>query len=114
MRDRQLVSHCSLHCVHDRGTLRHVEQTLWRVVALRRPQAGARTPLVAERRVFRWHSLSFLIAVMAVAAALLAPATATGATPITVAQAIGQQNGASATVRGYVVGQPTATNTVVR
>ncbi|WP_209648669.1 endonuclease [Kibdelosporangium banguiense] len=37
-----------------------------------------------------------------------------GATPISVAAAIGQQNGSSATVRGYVVGQPTATNTVVR
>jgi endonuclease I len=52
--------------------------------------------------------------VLTAASALLVPATATGAAPITVAQAIGQQNGASATVRGYVVGQPTATNTVVR
>ncbi|WP_376775420.1 endonuclease [Saccharothrix ecbatanensis] len=50
---------------------------------------------------------------VAIAAALLIP-TAAAATPITVAQAIGQQTGASATVRGYVVGQPTATNTVVR
>ncbi|GAB2957797.1 hypothetical protein GCM10027184_00800 [Saccharothrix stipae] len=47
-------------------------------------------------------------------AALLIPTAAAGATPITVAQAVGQQNGASATVRGYVVGQPTATTTVVR
>jgi endonuclease I len=69
---------------------------------------------VRERRLFRWQSLSILIAVLTVATALLVPATATGAAPITVTQAIGQQNGASATVRGYVVGQPTATNTVVR
>jgi endonuclease I len=39
---------------------------------------------------------------------------ATAATPLTVSQAIGQQTGATQTVRGYVVGQPTATNTVVR
>ena len=44
----------------------------------------------------------------------LASPPATAATPITVSQAIGQQNGASQTVRGYVVGQPTATSTVVR
>ncbi|NUS40115.1 MAG: ribonuclease, partial [Terrabacter sp.] len=36
------------------------------------------------------------------------------ATPLTVGQAIGQQTGATQTVRGYVVGQPTATSTVVR
>ena len=35
------------------------------------------------------------------------------ATPLTVAQAIASQNGTSQAVRGYVVGQPTATNTVV-
>lgn len=39
---------------------------------------------------------------------------ATAATPLTVSQAIGQQTGATQTVRGYVVGQPTATSTVVR
>ncbi|MBB5960353.1 endonuclease I [Saccharothrix tamanrassetensis] len=49
-----------------------------------------------------------------VVATLLVPTTAAGAAPITVAQAIGQQNGSSATVRGYVVGQPTAATTVVR
>ncbi|OKI27261.1 ribonuclease [Saccharothrix sp. CB00851] len=60
------------------------------------------------------NPLAVVVSVTAVAAALLIPTAAAGATPITVAQAIGQQNGASATVRGYVVGQPTATNTVVR
>ncbi|GAA5109048.1 hypothetical protein GCM10023339_08720 [Alloalcanivorax gelatiniphagus] len=40
--------------------------------------------------------------------------SATAATPVTVSQAVGQQNGATQTVRGYVVGQPTATSTVVR
>jgi endonuclease I len=44
--------------------------------------------------------------------AVTAPATA--ATPLTVGQAIGQQTGATQTVRGYVVGQPTAPDTVVR
>ncbi|USX51932.1 endonuclease [Lentzea sp. HUAS12] len=39
---------------------------------------------------------------------------AVAAAPLTVTQAISQQNGSSATVRGYVVGQPTATTTVVR
>ncbi|QQQ79894.1 endonuclease [Saccharothrix sp. 6-C] len=60
------------------------------------------------------NPLAVVVSVIAVAAALLIPTAAAGATPITVAQAVGQQNGASATVRGYVVGQPTATSTVVR
>ncbi|GAA2023649.1 hypothetical protein GCM10009740_11230 [Terrabacter terrae] len=38
----------------------------------------------------------------------------TAAAPLTVSQAIGSQTGQSATVRGHVVGQPTATSTVVR
>ena len=42
-----------------------------------------------------------------------APALAAAA-PLTVSQAVGSQTGQSATVRGYVVGQPTATSTVVR
>jgi endonuclease I len=54
-----------------------------------------------------------LLAGAAVIGLVLVPSAA-GATPLTVAQAISRQNGASATVRGYVVGQPTATNTVVR
>lgn len=41
------------------------------------------------------------------------PAPADAATPLTVAQAIGTQSSSVATVRGYVVGQPTATSTVV-
>jgi endonuclease I len=66
-------------------------------------------------RVVRWNLLALLVAVVALAAvAVQAPGSARAATPITVTQAIGQQNGASATVRGYVVGQPTATSTVVR
>jgi endonuclease I len=43
----------------------------------------------------------------------LAQVPAMAVTPLTVAQAISTQNGTSQTVRGYVVGQPTATNTVV-
>ncbi|MFI7672417.1 endonuclease [Actinophytocola sp. NPDC049390] len=46
-------------------------------------------------------------------AVLQVPSGAAAATPLTVAEAIGRQTGVSATVRGYVVGQPTATNTVV-
>jgi endonuclease I len=54
-------------------------------------------------------ALACLLASMLVL--LTRPAQA--ATPITVAQAISTQNGSTATVRGYVVGQPTATSTVV-
>jgi endonuclease I len=43
-----------------------------------------------------------------------APSTAATAAAITVSTAIQQQNGSVATVEGYVVGQPTATSTVVR
>nr|WP_200941875.1 endonuclease [Angustibacter sp. Root456] len=52
-----------------------------------------------------------LAALAAVAPTAVAPASA--ATPLTVAQASATQNGSTATVRGYVVGQPTATSTVV-
>ncbi len=44
---------------------------------------------------------------------LLLPSPVQAVTPLTVAQAISTQNGSTQTVRGYVVGQPTATNTVV-
>ena len=47
----------------------------------------------------------------------LAPAALPGAqaaTPLTTGQAISRQDGSTQTVRGYVVGQPTATSTVVR
>jgi len=56
--------------------------------------------------------LALISALIVVLAPVAPPALA--ATPITVTQAIGQQNGSSQTVRGYVVGQPTATNTVVK
>lgn len=56
-------------------------------------------------------SLALALSVL-VLPAVTAPAEA--ATPLTVSQAISQQTGASQTVRGYVVGQPTATNTVVQ
>ncbi|GAB2948184.1 hypothetical protein GCM10027280_41150 [Micromonospora polyrhachis] len=45
---------------------------------------------------------------------LMVAVAASATTTLTVAQAISTQNGSSATVTGYVVGQPTATNTVVR
>ncbi|HEX3004531.1 MAG TPA: endonuclease [Angustibacter sp.] len=52
-----------------------------------------------------------LAALTAVAPTAAAPAAA--ATPLTVAQATASQTGSTSTVRGYVVGQPTATSTVV-
>lgn len=61
----------------------------------------------------RWNPLALVIGLLA-AVGLYGSTAASAAAPLTVAQAIGQQNGASATVRGYVVGQPTATTTVVR
>ncbi len=66
-----------------------------------------------KSRVTGWNAVGLLVVAAVVAVAVQA-APATAAAPLTVAQAIGQQTGASATVRGYVVGQPTATNTVVR
>ena len=57
-------------------------------------------------------ALALSTALIVVLAPVAPPALA--ATPITVTQSIGQQDGSSQTVRGYVVGQPTATNTVVR
>lgn len=45
--------------------------------------------------------------------ATLVPAPAQAATAIPVAEAIATQDGSSATVRGYVVGQPTSTDQVV-
>ncbi len=58
--------------------------------------------------------LTLLVGVLLAAGLLQVPGTgASAAAPLTVAQAIGSQNGSTATVRGYVVGQPTATTTVV-
>jgi endonuclease I len=44
----------------------------------------------------------------------ITPSTAATTATISVSTAIGQQNGSVATVEGYVVGQPTAANTVIR
>jgi endonuclease I len=44
----------------------------------------------------------------------ITPSTAATTANISVSTAIGQQNGSVATVEGYVVGQPTAANTVIR
>jgi endonuclease I len=61
----------------------------------------------------RWSPLAVVIGLLA-AVGLYGSTAAVAAAPLTVAQAISQQNGSSATVRGYVVGQPTATTTVIR
>ena len=65
-----------------------------------------RQPLGSRRRTAR--ILTFLLLVLTAAAV---PAAA--ATPISVATARATQDGSSATVRGYVVGQPTSSTTVV-
>ncbi|AXX29249.1 Extracellular ribonuclease Bsn [Actinosynnema pretiosum subsp. pretiosum] len=69
-----------------------------------------------RRRWTTWHPVAMFTAVAALAAALLIPdrAASGAAAPLTVTQAVAQQGGSTATVRGYVVGQPTATSTVVR
>ena len=60
------------------------------------------------------RALAFvLIATLLITLGLAAP-TAHAVTPLTVSQAYAQQDGSTQTVRGYVVGQPTATNTVIR
>jgi endonuclease I len=68
---------------------------------------------VQKTRASWWNAVG-LFAVAALVAVAVQATPAAAATPLTVAEAIGQQTGASATVHGYVVGQPTATTTVVR
>ncbi len=66
-----------------------------------------------KSRMGRWPLFAPVVGAVLVAVALQVPTgSAVAAGPLTVAQAIGQQ-GTTGTVRGYVVGQPTATNTVV-
>jgi endonuclease I len=65
--------------------------------------------------VLRSRALRPVLIVSVVLALLGFGVTPTSAaTPISVGTAIGRQDGSVATVTGYVVGQPTATNTVVR
>jgi endonuclease I len=54
-----------------------------------------------------------LVMMSLVLAQVGASAPGYAATPISVAQAMATQNGSTATVRGYVVGQPTSSSTVV-
>jgi endonuclease I len=63
----------------------------------------------------RRRALHLVLLSLLAAMALLVPRPdpAAAATPLSVAQAIVTQNSSTATVRGYVVGQPTATSTVV-
>ena len=71
------------------------------------------TPTLGTRRTVTLTVIAFVVTLFAPLLTTTTTPTAGAATPITVAQAIAGQTGASATVRGYVVGQPTATNTVV-
>ena len=78
-------------------------------VRVRRARAGTagRNPLLAVALV-----LSLLFASL-VAQSASAPGSQAAA-PLTVAQAIATQNGSTAAVAGFVVGQPTAAGTVIR
>ena len=72
-----------------------------------------------RRRAAQVFAFLLLVPLSAIAPALpglplAASSAAQAAAPLTVAAARATQNGSSAQVRGYVVGQPTATNTVVR
>ena len=71
------------------------------------------TPTLGTRRTVTLTVIAFVVTLFAPLLTTSTTPTAGAATPITVAQAIAGQTGASGTVRGYVVGQPTATNTVV-
>ncbi|WP_067437494.1 endonuclease [Nocardioides jensenii] len=68
------------------------------------------TLTLGKRRTTVLASTALIVIAFMVA---LVQTPVTAATPLTVSQGIATQNGSSATVRGYVVGQPTATNTVV-
>ncbi|WP_086664035.1 endonuclease [Lentzea kentuckyensis] len=61
----------------------------------------------------RWSPLALVVGLLA-AVGLYGSTAAVAADQFTVADAIATQNGTSNTVRGYVVGQPTATTTVLR
>lgn len=67
-------------------------------------------PMIRPPRLFTSFAVILALISFQVPPAASAATTAT----ISVATAIQQQNGGVATVEGYVVGQPTATNTVVR
>jgi endonuclease I len=58
--------------------------------------------------------LAAFAALVLIAAGAASARPAAAATPLTVAQAIATQNGSVQTVRGYIVGEPVATNTVNR
>ncbi len=78
----------------------------------RRPHRAGRRPRPAEPRAHQRSRVTGRSLSHPRAAA--SPAPALVAAPLTVSQAVASQTGQSATVRGYVVGQPTATSTVVR
>ncbi len=79
-------------------------------------------PAAATRPVGAAHQRNPLIAAVVILGMLFAglvaqSAAAPGsqaAAPLTVAQAVATQNGSTAAVTGYIVGQPTAATTVLR
>ncbi|MFQ6171356.1 endonuclease [Oryzobacter sp. R7] len=69
--------------------------------------------MTGHHRRNRTRTLGVALTLALISVLGLAATPSQAAAPLTVAQAIGQQDGSTQTVRGYVVGQPTATNTVV-
>lgn len=73
-------------------------------------------PLTSRRqsRVATLVALLLVALLSTIALTAVTARTATAATPLTVTQAIASQNGASQTVRGFIVGEPVATTSVNR
>ena len=85
----------------------------------RDPRTGDRRgDETGERRAPRNPLIAAVVILGMLFAGLVAQSAAApgsqAAAPLTVAQAIATQNGSTAAVTGYVVGQPTAATTVVR
>jgi endonuclease I len=82
------------------------------------PPPGARLWSLSTDRVRRNPLAAIALVISLVVAGLAVQSTTApgtqAAAPLTVAQAIATQNGSTAAVTGYVVGQPTASNTVIR
>ncbi|WP_338089820.1 endonuclease [Nocardioides lijunqiniae] len=75
---------------------------------------GTRPPRHRAAQLLPLPLTALLAALLLVVPLLAGVGSAQAATPVTVAAARATQDGSTATVRGYVVGQPTSSTTVVR
>ncbi|WP_338088003.1 endonuclease [Nocardioides lijunqiniae] len=75
---------------------------------------GTRPPRHRAAQLLPLPLTALLAALLLVVPLLAGVGSAQAATPVTVAAARAAQDGSTATVRGYVVGQPTSSTTVVR